>query len=138
MIAETQFKERIEKDIAPFQGLLLGLFFITVGMQIDVTAVMKSIGWLLLSVVGIFSIKSCIIFGLSRAFGFENKVALPAALMLGQGGEFLFVIVGSAKQTGLIPEDVGHFMMLVTTLTMIVTPLYALAAARIEKYLEKK
>src|SRR5690606_12342509 len=88
MLAETEFHNRIETDIRPFQGLLLGLFFITVGMSIDVHAVMGQFFWLVLSVIGLLVIKSFITTALCLAFKLEPAVAVPSGLLLGQAGEF--------------------------------------------------
>lgn len=137
MLAETEFHNRIEIDIKPFQGLLLGLFFITVGMGIDIHAVMDNLFWLSASVVGIFIMKAAVIAVIGTAFGIERKVILPASLLLGQGGEFVFVVVGAAMASHLIDGPVGHFMLLVTALSMIATPLFVVLSDRLEKKLEQ-
>lgn len=135
MLAETEFSNRIENDIKPFQGLLLGLFFITVGMSIDVPAVIGQFYWLVLSVLGLLAIKSVVITLLGLTFKLELKTAVSSGLLLGQGGEFLYIIVGVAMASQLIPAEVGHFMMLVTALSMIATPLYSIFADWVEKRL---
>lgn len=135
MLAETEFNNRIENDIKPFQGLLLGLFFITVGMSIDVHAVMGQFFWLALSVIGLLAIKSVIVTILCLAFKLELKVALPSGLLLGQAGEFLYIVVGVAMASQLIPAEIGHFMLLVTALSMIATPFFAIFSHWVEKRL---
>ena len=135
MLAETEFHNRIENDIRPFQGLLLGLFFITVGMSIDVHAVMGQFFWLALSVIGLLAIKAIIVTVLCMAFKLEPKVAAPSGLLLGQAGEFLYIVVGVAMASQLMPPDVGHFMLLVTAMSMIATPFFSVFADWVEKRL---
>jgi monovalent cation:H+ antiporter-2, CPA2 family len=138
MLAETEFHNRIETDIRPFQGLLLGLFFITVGMSIDVHAVMGQFFWLVLSVIGLLVIKSFITTALCLAFKLEPAVAVPSGLLLGQAGEFLYIVVGVAMASQIMPADVGHFMLLVTALSMIATPFFSLFADALEKQILKR
>lgn len=135
MLAETEFHNRIEGDIKPFQGLLLGLFFITVGMNINVHAVMGQFFWLVLSVFGLLIIKATIITFLCLAFKLEPKVAAPSGLLLGQAGEFLYIVVGVAMASQLMPPEIGHFMLLVTALSMIATPFFSVFADWVEKRL---
>lgn len=125
LLAETEYRHEIEVDIEPFKGLLLGLFFMSVGMGIDYRLVSAEISWLALSVVGLFVIKSAITAVLCRMFGLPGHVSLEAGLLLGQGGEFAFVVVGLAMSLDLLPRDTGQFMLIVTGLTMVVTPLVA-------------
>ena len=131
LLAETEYRHEIEVDIEPFKGLLLGLFFISVGMSIDITQIATSPLWLIASVFGLFLVKGPIIYVLARLFGELRSVALETALLLGQGGEFAFIIVGTASSLGLIPNETAQFMLIVTSLTMIATPLVAHAARRL-------
>ena len=122
LFAETEYRHEIEVDIEPFKGLLLGLFFVSVGMSIDITQVAAKPLWLIASVFGLYLVKSPIIYGLSRWFGEPHSVALESSLLLGQGGEFAFVVIGMALGLGLIPNDTAQFMLIVASLTMIATP----------------
>lgn len=137
MLAETEFRHQIEVDIEPFKGLLLGLFFMSVGMGIDYRVVADTAIWILVSVVGLFLIKSIITAVLCRMFGLPRHVSLETGLLLGQGGEFAFVVVGLAMSLGLVQRDVGQFMLIVTGLTMVATPLIALTATRLSARMEK-
>lgn len=132
LLAESTVHDRIEKDIKPFQGLLLGLFFITVGMHIDYISVIDQIGWLVLSVIGLAGIKAVVIVGLGKIFKIPFSITIPSALLLAQGSEFVFVIVGFAMVSGLMPAEVGHFMLLVTALSMLATPVYSYLSRRAE------
>lgn len=136
ILAESEFQEKIQRDIRPFQGLLLGLFFITVGMQIDITAAVQEFGWLAVSVVGLTAIKVCVTVMLSHIAKQPLSASVPSALLLGQGSEFAFVVIGAAMQGGLMPADVGQFMLLVTALSMLATPIYVALAERSEKFLK--
>lgn len=137
LLAETEFRHEIEVNIEPFKGLLLGLFFMSVGMGIDYRLVLDEWPWLLGSVLGLFALKTLITASLCLAFGIPRSVSLEAGLLLGQGGEFAFVVVGLASGLGLLPADVAQFMLIVTGLTMIVTPLIAWSASRLSLLLEK-
>ncbi len=136
LFAETEYRHEIEVVIEPFKGLLLGLFFVSVGMSIDVTQIAAKPLWLIASVVGLFLIKGAIIYSLSRLFGRSRSVALEVGLLLGQGGEFAFLVVGMAFSLGLMPNDTAQFMLIVTGLTMIVTPPVAHAARSIARAVE--
>jgi CPA2 family monovalent cation:H+ antiporter-2 len=137
LLAETEFRHQIEVDIEPFKGLLLGLFFMSVGMGIDYRVVVDTFGWIVASVIGLFVIKSLITALLCVLFGLPRHTALETGLLLGQGGEFAFVVVGLAMNLGLIPPEVGQFMLIVTGLTMVVTPLVAATASRLARHLER-
>ncbi|MGJ3262743.1 MAG: monovalent cation:proton antiporter-2 (CPA2) family protein [Salinarimonas sp.] len=131
LIAETEFRHEVEVDIEPFKGLMLGLFFMSVGMGIDWRVIGEAPFWIAASVVGLFALKSLVTAGLCLAFGLGRATALEAGLLLGQGGEFAFIVVGLAMSIGLIPPDVGQFMLIVAGLTMLATPLVAAAAERL-------
>lgn len=131
LFAETEYRHEIEVDIEPFKGLLLGLFFVSVGMSIDIVQVAAKPLWLIASIVGLYLIKSPIIYLLARRFGESHPVALESGLLLGQGGEFAFVVVALAFGLGLMPNDTAQFMLIVASMTMIVTPGVAHLARRL-------
>lgn len=136
LFAETEYRHAIEVDIEPFKGLLLGVFFVSVGMSVDIALVAAEPLWLIASVFALFLIKSPIIYALARIFGEPRSVALETALLLGQGGEFAFVIIGLAVGLGLIPSDTAQFMLIVAGLTMIATPPVAYTARRMANAVE--
>ncbi len=131
LFAETEYRHEIGVDIEPFKGLLLGLFFVSVGMSIDITQVAAKPLWLIASVFGLYLVKSPIVYALARLFGEPRPVALEAGLLLGQGGEFAFLVIGMAYGLGLMPNDTAQFMLIVTGMTMIVTPPVAHVARRL-------
>ena len=138
LLAETEFRHEIEVDIEPFKGLLLGLFFMSVGMGIDFRAVAQEPLWLAASVIGLFLLKSVITTVLCLAFGVPRHTAAEAGLLLGQAGEFAFVVVGIAAMRGLVAEDAGQFMLIVAGLTMAITPLVAHPARRLAGFIERR
>jgi monovalent cation:proton antiporter-2 (CPA2) family protein len=138
LLAETEYRHAIEVDIEPFKGLLLGLFFVSVGTTIDITQVAAKPLWLIASVVGLFLVKMPILYILARVFGEPRSVALEVGLLLGQGGEFAFLVVGMAFSLGLLPNNTAQFMLIVTGLTMIVTPLVAHGARMIARATEDR
>lgn len=138
LLAETEFRHEIEVNIEPFKGLLLGLFFMSVGMGIDYRIVAHEAGWIALTVLGLFVLKSLITASLCLAFGLPRHTSLETGLLLGQGGEFAFVVVGLAMTLKLIPDDLGQFMLIVTGMTMVVTPFVAHTAGRLAARLEPR
>lgn len=136
LFAETEYRHAIEVDIEPFKGLLLGLFFVSVGMSVDIAQVAAAPLLLIASVVGLFLIKSPIIYVLARLFGEPRSVSLEAALLLGEGGEFAFLVIALAASVGLMSSDVVQFMLVVAGLTMLLTPLAANIARRMARAVE--
>jgi CPA2 family monovalent cation:H+ antiporter-2 len=125
LLAETEFRHEVEVAIEPFRGLLMGLFFLSVGMGIDLLALVREPLWLPLSVVGLFLLKASITAAVLRGFGLPRGHAVEAGLLLGQGGEFAFIVIGVAILSALMPLDLGQFMMLTVGLSMVITPLVA-------------
>ncbi|MBI3451272.1 MAG: cation:proton antiporter [Rhodospirillales bacterium] len=138
LLAETEYRHEINVDIEPFKGLFLGLFFMSVGMGIDYRAVGEQVVWIVAAVVGLFVVKSTIATGLCLAFGLPRYTSLEAGLLLGQGGEFAFVVVGLAATLGLLPPEIGQFVLIVVSLAMVATPLVAIAANRLAATLERR
>lgn len=138
LLAETEFRHEIQIYIEPFKGLMLGLFFISVGMGIDYRAILEEPVWIAISVLGLFALKSVITAGLCVAFGLPRHTSIEAGLLMGQGGEFGFIVVGLAMSLGLLMPDVGQFMLIVTGLTMVITPFVAAAAQRLAARMERQ
>ncbi len=136
ILAETEFRHEIEINVEPFKGLLLGLFFMSVAMGIDLSEILARPVWIFLSVIGLFVIKSLITTLLARIFGFSWAQATEIGLLLGQGGEFAFVVVGMALSLSLLPESTGQFMLIVVSVTMFLTPLVARMANSIGAKIE--
>ncbi len=131
LVAETEFRHQVEADLEPFKGLLLGMFFMSVGMTIDPAAIAAAPVLLPASAIGLIAIKAAVVFPLCLAFGLARPVAVEAALLLGQAGEFAFIVVALARRLGLMPDGTADFMLLVAGLTMAATPLLAALGRRI-------
>jgi len=138
VLAETEYRHQIEVDVEPFKGLLLGLFFLSVGMGIDLVLVWDAAAWVIPSAIGLYAIKTGLATGLAYLFGQPLPVAIHVGLLLGQAGEFAFVVVGAAMATGYLAPDVGQFMIVVTGLTMMMTPPVAALAPRIALFVERR
>lgn len=138
IIAETEFRHQVEVTMEPFRGLLMGLFFLSVGMGIDTRELLAAPVWLPLSVVGLFVLKGLVIFGLLRVFGLSWGRSLEGGLLLSQGGEFAFIVIGLALSFNLLPREVGQFMLIVVGLTMLAAPLVANLGQRLGDWLERR
>ncbi len=137
LLSETEYRHEVGSVVEPLKGLFLGIFFISVGMVTDPREILREPFWLLVSVIGIFMIKATIIAILSKPFGLSWPKAVEAGLLLGQGGEFAFMIVGMAMGVGLISMPHGQFFMLIAALSMMATPSMSLLAQRLGHYLER-
>ncbi len=131
LLAETEFRREIEVTIEPFKGLLLGLFFVSVGAQLDLSLLIASPGRLLLIAAGLIATKALALIALGRAFKLPGRVARETALILAPGGEFAFVMIGLAIAGNLIAAADGRTALVAATLTMFVIP----ALARLGEYL---
>ena len=104
LLSETEYRHQIEIDVAPFKGLLVGLFFITVGMSIDVRVVWAAIGPILLMVAVLLVVKAAILFAACRLFGVALGVTVEAAILLAQAGEFAFIVIALGRLPGSFPR----------------------------------
>lgn len=125
LLAETEFRHEVEVTIEPFKGLLMGLFFMSVGMGIDVRALLRDPVWLPLSVVGLIALKAAIVAVLFRVGGLSWGRSIEGGFLLGQGGEFAFIVVGVAAASGLMDRQTVQFILLVVGLSLFVTPVLA-------------
>ncbi|MBV9078940.1 MAG: cation:proton antiporter [Methylobacteriaceae bacterium] len=131
LLAETEYRRAIEATVEPFKGLLLGVFFLSVGMGLDLGAIAAAPVLILLGAVAVVALKAAVIAGLARLFGLPRRVGLEMGLLLGAGGEFAFVLLGAAMAGGLVPRDIGQALLLVTTVTMVALPLLARLGRRL-------
>ncbi|MES2491300.1 MAG: monovalent cation:proton antiporter-2 (CPA2) family protein [Pseudomonadota bacterium] len=136
LLADSEYRHELQADIEPFKGLLLGLFFIAVGMSADVGLVLQKPLLVLGLVVLLFGAKAAILYGIGRVARLPQDAARSLAFALPQGGEFAFVLFGLATAAGVMSVEVSALLIVVVTLSMILTPpLYALQA-RFRKPLE--
>lgn len=137
LIAETEFRHEVEVDIEPFKGLLLGLFFVTVGMQIDLDLLAAEPFRVIVGVLGLAALKAVILAPLGRAFGLPWPKAIELSFLLAQAGEFGFVIIAVAAEAGIYPPPVANYMLAVVALSLLVTPTVADLGIRIGRALER-
>jgi len=123
LLAETEYRKAIEATIEPFKGLLLGIFFFTVGMDIDVRELAREPVFLAGAVSGLIGIKSILIVGLAKLFRLSWPVAIEMGLLLGAGGEFAFVSITMAANSRLIDPATATFALAVASATMALIPL---------------
>ena len=132
LLADSEYRHEIEAQIEPFRGLLLGLFFVSVGMSLDVDMVMRQpqlVGALL---VALILVKALVLFAVSRfAAGEDNRQSIALAAVLSQGGEFAFIVFTLAASNGLIDTEHRDLLILVITLSMAATPLLVRLRAEI-------
>ena len=138
LLAETEFRHQVAADVQPFRGLLLGLFFMYVGMMVDLRLVVEHLGLVLGLAVALMLGKGLIILGLSRALGAPWGRAVRVAGMLAQGGEFGFISFGAAAFAGIISEDLARLLMAVVAVTMIAAPLVFGAGRAVYAWLEAR
>lgn len=125
LLAETEFKHEVELMVEPFKGLLMGLFFMTVGMGMDALQVVQAPQWLAAAVALLVALKTLVIAPLLRLGGLSWGRALEGGLLLGQGGEFAFIVIGYAVSARLLDAVLGGRVMLAVGLSLFVTPLLA-------------
>lgn len=125
LIAETEYRHEVEVMTDPLRGLLLGVFFLSIGMATDITALQREPFWLLLGVVGLIAVKSTILLGLALFFRLPMAKAAEVALLLGQAGEFALIIISMAFVAGIMPPEAAQYFLLLTALSMVITPFIA-------------
>ncbi|WP_194091216.1 glutathione-regulated potassium-efflux system protein KefB [Vibrio hibernica] len=127
LLAESEYRHELESAIEPFKGLLLGLFFMSVGMAVNLDLLGLYPIKIVLAVVALVSIKALLIYGLARLMGTRAKARSRMAAILSQGGEFAFVLFTAAQGQGLLGPELSSFLLVVVSLSMMTTPLILLA-----------
>ncbi len=122
VLANSEFRHELESDIEPFKGLLLGLFFITVGAGIDFGILFGDLGMVLGLTLGLMVLKGLVLLGLARLFKLGSRDGWLFTLGLAQAGEFGFVLLGFTVQNSVIPQDLAKLLSLVVALSMLLTP----------------
>ncbi len=125
LLAETQYRHQVAADISPFRGLLLGLFFVTVGMTIDLDLTWGHAGLIAGLAVALLLGKAVLLAALGRLFGLSGADAVQLGVLLSQAGEFAFVLLGVGLSIGAVPALEGQILVTVAAITMMVTPLLA-------------
>lgn len=130
-IAETPYRPQVAADIAPFRGLLLGIFFIAVGAEFDLALIGDSLGTVVLLTAGIVGAKSVVLIGLALGFGHSRRLAIEVGALLSQGSEFAFIILPVAVGANLLPVTTGAVLMAAVGLSILVVAALVGTAGRL-------
>ncbi|WP_296818615.1 monovalent cation:proton antiporter-2 (CPA2) family protein [Brevundimonas sp.] len=130
LLSDSTFRHQLEADVEPFRAILLGLFFLSVGMSLDVSVVVGAWQVILLWLAGFMAVKAVAIYGVARLFRAAHNEALERAALFAQGGEFAFVLYGAALAVGIFDPRVSAMMTAVVILSMAFTPLVTLFVTR--------
>lgn len=122
MLGESHYRHQLEADIRPFRDILMGLFFVTVGMQLNIQFVVLNSLWIIVALVAVFSVKIGIVTICARLMGERKQDAIACAIMLWQMGEFGFVLIALAGQHQLLSSEQGSFLIALGVLSMALTP----------------
>ncbi|MCY0093935.1 monovalent cation:proton antiporter-2 (CPA2) family protein [Hoeflea ulvae] len=131
MLAESSYRHELEADIEPFRGILLGLFFMAVGLSLDLSVIADNILVIVIAVPVLMVIKALVIYGVCRMFGSTHNTSIQIAGLLPQGGEFGFVIFTAAAAAGVFAQATASLLIAIVTISMALTPLAALLANRL-------
>ncbi|PCJ60140.1 MAG: hypothetical protein COA65_04760 [Rhodospirillaceae bacterium] len=138
MLAETEYRHHVAADIQPLRAIFLGLFFMAVGMLIDLAYILDHAALVGSIVLGILFTKSVLIAVLCRVFGYNWNRSLRIGLLLAQGGEFSFILFGAGMQLGVLSEPTGQLLLAAVALTMVLTPVLAFFSTRIARAMTEK
>ncbi len=138
VLANSEFRHELESDIEPFKGLLLGLFFITVGAGIDFEILFGDFTYILMLTLGVMAVKASVLLVLARIFKLKGRDQLLFALGLAQAGEFGFVMLGFMVQTNVIPTELSKTLLLVVALSMLLTPALFIIFDLVDKKLRSR
>lgn len=132
LLADSEYRHELESDIAPFKGLLLGLFFIAVGMSVNLELLARQPANILLIVMGLMAAKALVLFPLARLYGIcDTKGAASLAAVLSQGGEFAFVLFAIVARHRILDTDTVDKLVLAVAISMLMTPVVYLANEKV-------
>ncbi|MGN6365872.1 cation:proton antiporter domain-containing protein [Asticcacaulis taihuensis] len=137
LLAETEYRREIENMVEPFKGLLLGLFFVTVGARLEVAAVISQPLLVFGLAAVLIAIKMAVIYPVARLFGLNNRSAIETAAVLGPAGEFAFVIIDQAIGHKVLNAEFGQTVILASIISLFCIPFLAAGAGRLSKALAK-
>jgi monovalent cation:proton antiporter-2 (CPA2) family protein len=138
LLADSEFRHELEANIEPFKGLLLGLFFIAVGMSADLGLVRQAPVLIIGLALGLMVLKFALMYGIARVAGSDNETAQRTAVALSQGGEFAFVLLAAAVTFGVFERDLAQLLVMVVTVSMLLAPgVFALHERLLKRWLER-
>lgn len=132
MLAESSYRHELEADIEPFRGLLLALFFIAVGLSMELQVIVDNIALIAIAVPALMAVKALLLYAICRVSGSQHRDALRISLLLPQGGEFGFVLFTTAAAVGVFSSAQSSLLISIVTLSMALTPLTALIGQRLQ------
>jgi len=130
MLADSPYRHELEADVEPFRTILLGLFFIAVGMMLDLHVIAERPLFVILMAMAVVVTKATVMFGIAKIFGVSNRSALAFGLLLSQGGEFAFVLFSQARDALLVRPEAASLFGAIVTLSMATTPFLMMVARR--------
>lgn len=133
LLAETEYRHKVEEDIRPFRGLLLGIFFMTIGMKVNLSFVVDEFSVVAGLVFGAIFVKILLLLPLVRFFQRDLEVRLKTAFLLAPGGEFVFVLVYPAQEVGILDARVGQVLLTAAAISMMMTPILYKIAHKLSK-----
>ncbi|HEY0333479.1 MAG TPA: monovalent cation:proton antiporter-2 (CPA2) family protein [Stenotrophomonas sp.] len=131
LLSESTFRHQIEADIEPFRGILLGLFFLGVGMALDLSVVATDWRFIVMGVLALMFGKAACIYAVARLTGSHHRQAIDRSVLMAQGGEFAFVLFAAASAVGVISAQVNASLTAIVVLSMALTPLFVLVQRRL-------
>jgi monovalent cation:proton antiporter-2 (CPA2) family protein len=138
LLADSEFRHELEADVDPFKGLLLGLFFMAVGMSANLALFVSHPFTVLCVALGLMALKALLMYGLARVSGTGNEEAQRIAVLIAQGGEFAFVLFVAAQTAGILTGETTEFLVLAVTISMLLSPLSFVVHERLlERWLER-
>jgi monovalent cation:proton antiporter-2 (CPA2) family protein len=139
LLADSEFRHELEANVEPFKGLLLGLFFMAVGMSANLSYFLAHPFAVLAVAIGLMLIKTALLYAVMRASGTDNDESQRIAVLLAQGGEFAFVLFTAAQVAGILVGEAAQFLVLAVTISMLLAPLSFVVHERLlERWLERK
>ncbi len=131
LLSESAFRHQLEADIEPFRGILLGLFFLGVGMAIDLSVIAANWKIVVIGVIAYMFVKALLIYSVARLVGTCQREAIERAVLMAQGGEFAFVLYSAASAAGILDAETNAVLTATIIISMILTPLMVIAHDRI-------
>lgn len=133
LISDSAYRHQIRAEVQPFRGILLGLFFMSMGMSLNLEKFFDNPMLIIALTIGLIVLKVSLLYGLAKSFKLDTSRSLAVALILGQSGEFALVLFSLAEKNQIIGTDNFHVLLLIVLLSMLITPLLAVMANKYNK-----
>ncbi|MEK2688401.1 monovalent cation:proton antiporter-2 (CPA2) family protein [Bdellovibrio sp. GT3] len=135
LLSESEYRHELEADLEPFKGLLMGLFFISVGMSVNIHLILKNPIFIIAATFVYMAVKAGLLYGVGRALKLNSASSRNMAAYLAQGGEFAFVIFGVGQTSQVISGEISELLTVIVTLSMILSPFMIVVNSKIESWL---